>query len=88
MLCAPAGGDGRFTVDSTSGHVLIVGREPFTCTIDGPYVLAVSAQGVRVPESTTTPTQNVTVYCDEILPQFYGYPYTLPMDEQTPVGNK
>ena len=81
------GGGGRFTVDSKTGEILIVGREPFDCPTLEPFVLAVSAQGLGVPESTNTPAQTVTVYCDDINPQFYGYPYTLEVLEGTPVDN-
>ena len=73
-------------MDSVTGEILIVGREPFDCTRE-PYVLAVSAQGLGVPESITTPAQTVTVYCDDINPQFYGYPYTLEILEGTPEGD-
>ena len=81
------GGKGRFTVDSETGEILIVGREPFDCLTLEPFVLAVSAQGLGVPESINTPVQTVTVYCDDINPQFYGYPYTLEILEATPVDD-
>lgn len=80
------GGEGRFTVDSETGDILIVGRQPFNCTREQPYYLAISAQGLGVPESTATPTQTVTVFCDDINPQFYGYPYTLQILEATPAN--
>ena len=81
LFCFPGGND-RFTVDEMTGVISTLGRAPHTCAGD-PYELAISAQVVGIPESVETPAQVITVYCEDLDPQFFRPSYNITNNEMS-----
>ena len=79
MCVFVVGGDGRFTINSETGEVTVVGRKMFVVATT--YELAISAQIVGSAKKKVTPAQVLYIKVDDKAPQFDKDPYVIEMSE-------
>jgi len=79
------GGDGRFTINSETGEVMVVGRKMFV--VSTTYTLAISAQVVGSAKKKVTPAQVLNIKVDDKAPQFDKDPYVIEMSEFHQTGD-
>ena len=80
------GGQGRFYVDASSGEVRIANRAEFF--IGDNYTLGVSAEcaGAYAAYNEMTHSQRVTIFVDDVDPQFFYEPYIIGVPETSSNG--